>query len=253
MNDTSPGRLQHGQHRTYFVWSILFLTQLLVVIVLSLIYIPQLRRFEIEERRRETSDDDTYNISFDRTDSYMYSIMTPYFIVCCFLSIFLISMVTRIMMKCSDRLIHFSLHFNLCILTLYTCLALRLGVAQELLPIPVPFYGVVEVTCMVLLIFIIMFICRVWKRIPIAAQTIIATMTIVRDGTGTLSLHAYISFFLSWSYAVLIFKCCAALFMVRLYKSWDTDTDERFWLNCVELVLAFTSLYWTSKVLTNVV
>ena len=261
MNDksTTTDGLQHGQRQLHYhscdvIWSIVFLTQLAVIIVASIILIPQMLRIESEEQRRETSDDDTYNVYYDRSESYLYSIMMPYFGVCCILNIFLISLFSKLLMSLADRLIQFSLFFNLSIMTLYVLLAAQFGVAEELLPIPMPDYGTVVVLSLVLWIFISFVAFRGRRRIPIATQTIIAAMTMVRNNIGTLSFYAYSSFLLTCAFVVLLFKLCIAIFTVReeKYCSDNGPCTGRFWFNGYEYLLVLFILYWTSKVLTNI-
>jgi hypothetical protein len=244
---------QHGPGQYQFcdiVWSILFLIQFVVMVVLSIIYIPQMIRVEKEERRRETSDDDTYNVYFDHTLSYMYFGMLPYFAVCGFLTIFLISMIINIMVKHADRLIQLLLCFNVFVLTEFTIFAVPFGVDMELLPLPLPYP---EVWGTLLLIYCISVTVRVWRRIPTISPTIIAAMTVVRDNMGKLSLYAYLSFLLTCAYLVLLYTFCRALNTIRFFNNCENGPcTERVGMNGLEWSLAFASLYWTSKVFTNI-
>ena len=260
MNDNATDR-PHEQPRRFSlcdaIWSATFLIQLLVVIVSSMIFIPWMLRLQKEQQRRETSDDDYYhNYQFHNWTIIINPTAAAYTGVCCIMSIFVISLVTKIMMHHSDRLVKFALFINLTIFTLYIFI-FTLSILYDISNgYSVTIYVFSFTPWLATWVYIFILAVGVRRRIPIVTTGIIAAMTLVRDNIGSLSFYAYTSFMLTCSYIVVLYYLLIAIFAIREEKycgAPNSSCTERFWFNGFEYFLILANLYWTSKVLTNIV
>lgn len=105
-------------------------------------------------------------------------------------------------------------------------------------------FGLTQITCAFLCLY------QVWPRIPFAACNLVTAATAVRENLG-LAFYAYVSFFLTFGWAVWWAATAISTLFVLGDCHADGTCDQP--TNGLVVFLLFVSYYWAVQVIGNVV
>jgi hypothetical protein len=266
-NTNKRAHEQQNGYRDVF-WAVLFYVQLIVIVGLAVVYIPQMKEILLTEtdeeqaqqneayqgrksvrilhpiiRRRnleeggdgDNTEDEDYNDEVNALVSYF-----PYCGIAFVSSIIFTTLSMSFMMSCAECLIKTAMILNV-LITFASAIGSLLS-------------GMVELVILssVMAVVTLFYTCCVWKRIPFAAANLTTAVTAVRANIGLL-FHAFMSVVLVFAWFLLWLPTVLAVTTVFGNESCDENGECSTTLNGLVLFFLVLSQHWTVGVITNVV
>ena len=264
-NNNKRAHAQQNGYRDVF-WAVLFYLQLLAIVGLAVVYIPQMQQIlqnEGDEQQQneayqgsqrksmrilnrmrrsleeggddDNTDDEDYNDEVNALVSYF-----PYCGIAFVSSIILIALSMSFMMSCAECLIKTAMILNLMIMVASAVGSLLSGMIE------------LVILSSVMAVMTLFYTCCVWNRIPFAAANLTTAVTAVRANIGLL-FHAFMSVIFVFAWFLLWVPTVLAVTTVFGNESCDENGKCSTTLNGLVLFFLLLSHHWTVGVITNVV